>query len=243
MHELILIVDDNAKLLAGMKMRLEMIGYQVLAAGDGREALDLLKSVTPHLIVADVMMPRVNGWDLFERIRNDPRLSLIPFVFVTSRTDDESIQKGKRLGAEDYLTKPFKAEELEATIRGKLIRAAQLSRSLKSQAGETTSKEIQIGDLTIDLNAHRVRQGDAEINFSPTEFNILVQLGQRAGQTISLQELAEFNFPSNSEDWDAQDTLRVHIKNIRKKIESDPSHPRYIVNIRGVGYRFESILA
>jgi Response regulators consisting of a CheY-like receiver domain and a winged-helix DNA-binding domain len=241
MHELILIVDDNAKLLAGMKMRLEMVGYQVLVAGDGRDALDLLKSVTPNLIVADVMMPRMNGWELFERIRNDPRLCSIPIVFVTSRTDDESIQKGKGLGAEDYLTKPFKAEELEATIRGKLIRSAQLSRSLKSQPVDTHSKEIQIGDLYIDLNAHRVRRGDEEVSLSPTEFNILAQLGQKAGQIISMQELAEFNFPTSHDDWDAQDTIRVHIKNIRKKIEPDPSNPQYIVNIRGVGYRFETI--
>jgi DNA-binding response OmpR family regulator len=218
-----------------------MVGYQVLAAGDGREALDLLKSVTPQLIVADVMMPRINGWDLFERIRNDPLLCLIPFVFVTSRTDDESIQKGKGLGAEDYLTKPFKAEELEASIRGKLIRAAQLSRSLKTQAVDTNPKEIRIGDLAIDLNGHRVRRGDEEVSLSPTEFNILVQLGKKAGQTISMHELAEFNFPTSSDDWDAQDTIRVHIKNIRKKIEPDPANPRYIVNIRGVGYRFENL--
>jgi DNA-binding response OmpR family regulator len=241
MHELILIVDDNAKLLAGMKMRLEMVGYQVLVAGDGRDALDLLKSVTPHLIVADVMMPRMNGWELFERIRNDPRLSSIPIVFVTSRTDDESIQKGKGLGAEDYLTKPFKAEELEATIRGKLIRAAQLSRSLKSQPVETNPKEIHIGELNIDLNAHRVLLGNEEVSLSPTEFNILAQLGQKAGQIISMQELAEFNFPTSNDDWDAQDTIRVHIKNIRKKIEPDPSNPQYIINVRGVGYRFQTI--
>ncbi len=139
MHELILIVDDNSRLLAGMKMRLEMDGYQVLLASDGKEALDILRSITPHLVIADVMMPRINGWELFDRLRNDPRLCSIPFVFVTARTDDESIQRGKGLGAEDYLTKPFKVEELEAVVRGKLLRASQLSRAAENSNGGSGS--------------------------------------------------------------------------------------------------------
>jgi DNA-binding response OmpR family regulator len=240
MHELILLVDDNAKMLAGMKLRLEMVGYRVLVASDGRDAVDLLQAVTPNLIVADVMMPRMNGWDLFEKVRNDPRLNLIPFIFVTARTDEESIQRGKRIGAEDYLVKPFKAEELEATIRGKLTRAAQLNRSLQGKETGEEIKTIQIGDIRIDLNAHTVFHGDTVICFSPTEFNLLAYLCRKVGQVVSVDELAQSSFPTISDPWSAQDTIRVHIKNIRRKIELDHTNPRYIVNVRGVGYRFNN---
>ena len=241
MHELILIVDDNAKLLAGIKMRLEMLGYQVLLAVDGKDALDLLKSVTPHLIVADVMMPRMNGWEFFDRLRNDPRLHSIPFIFLTARTDEESILRGKSLGAEDYLVKPFKAEELEATIRGKLLRSVQLSRTLKAKGCGADIEDIRIGDLNIDLKAHRVHRKQEEIHLSPIEFNILANLSQKAGQVLTIDELAQISFPANDDLWDAQYTIRVHIKNIRKKIEPDPANPQYIVNVRGVGYRFEAL--
>jgi two-component system OmpR family response regulator len=243
MRELILIVDDSPKLLTGMKLRLEMVGYQILVAADGREALELLKTITPHLIVADVMMPRMNGWEFFERVRSDPRLMAIPFVFVTARTDDESIQRGKGLGAEDYLVKPFKAEELEATIRGRLLRSAQLSRGLKSRENQTEIKSVKISDLTIDFKAHRIFKGNEEINLSPTEFVLLANLGQKAGQVLSFNELAILCFPNGQENWQAEDTIRVHIKNIRKKLEADPSKPHYIVNVRGVGYRFEALHA
>lgn len=241
MHELILIVDDSPKLLAGMKLRLEMVGYQVLVASDGRDALDLMKTVTPHLIVADVTMPRMNGWELFERVRSDPRLAAIPFVFVTARTDDESIQRGKGMGAEDYLTKPFKAEELEASIRGRLLRAAQLARSARTQEPGYDGKSVKVMDLTIDVKAHRTYRGDEEIYLSPTEFSLLVGLCQRVGQALSFDELAQICFPNSQECWGAEDTIRVHIKNLRKKLESDPSRPQYIVNVRGVGYRFEAM--
>jgi len=185
----------------------------------------------------------MNGWELFERVRDDPRLSATPFIFVTARTDDESIQRAKGMGAEDYLTKPFKAEELEASVRGRLLRAAQLSRSAKKNQPESEPSVIHIRDLTVDLKAHRVCRGDEEINLSPTEFKILTNLGRRAGQVFSLEELAEISFPTSFDAWDAQDTIRVHIKNLRKKIEPDPSKPRYIVNVRGVGYRFDSVNA
>ncbi|HEX2978943.1 MAG TPA: response regulator transcription factor [Anaerolineaceae bacterium] len=238
--ELILLVDDNAKLLSGMKLRLEMVGYQVLLAYDGLSALDLLKVVTPHLIVADVMMPRMNGWELFERVRRDPRLNVIPFIFVTARTDDESIQRAKSMGVEDYLTKPFKAEELEASIHGRLLRANQLSQPHNAPEPDCLQNSIQVNDLTIDLKSHRVFRGDLIINLSPMEFKILANLCQKAGQVFSLDELAQLSYPSNFDTWDARDSIRVHIKNLRKKIEPDPERPYYIVNVRGVGYRIET---
>ncbi len=239
MHELILLVDDNAKLLAGMKMRLEMAGYRVLVACDGKDALDLLQAVTPQIIVADVMMPRMNGWDLFERVRNDTRLFSIPFIFVTARTDDESVQRGKLLGAEDYLVKPFKAEELEASIRGKLNRSAQLKRSQQVKDMHDVSKMIHVGDIMVDMDGHSVYRGEQQISLSPTEFNIFAYLCRKAGQVVSVDELAQSSFPTINDPWSAQDTIRVHIKNIRRKIEVDHANPRYIVNVRGVGYRLD----
>ena len=222
-------------------MRLEMNDYQVLMANDGKEALDMLQSVTPHLVIADVMMPRVNGWELFERMRADPRWNQIPFIFATARTDDELIQRGKGLGAEDYLTKPFKVEELEAVIRGKLLRAAQLKKLKDFQDAGLDLAPIQISDLTIDLKAHRVFRGDTEINFSPTEFSILAHLSKKPGQVSTFDELSQICFSNSFDAWDAQDSIRVHIKNIRKKLEQDFHHSQYIVNVRGVGYRLEAL--
>lgn len=240
MRALIMLVDDNAKLLSGLKLRLEMKGYQVLLAYDGDEALNLLKSTKPDLIVADVMMPRLNGWELFSRVRDDPRLASIPFIFLTARSDEISIQQGKALGAEDYITKPFKADELIASINGKLHRASQLARLSAIHTGESDLSIIESKNLCIDLSAHRVEKNGEEIGLTPTEFELLAYLAKNAGQVCSLDALASAVYPSNSNPWDFQDTLRVHIKNLRKKLGTEPSHPEYIVNVRGVGYRFEA---
>ena len=204
MRALIMLVDDNAKLISGLKLRLEMKGYQVLLAYDGDEALNLLKTTKPDLIVADVMMPRMNGWELFSKVRDDPRLAPIPFIFLTARSDEISVQQGKALGAEDYITKPFKADELIASINGRLHRASQLARLSNIHHGEQDLSIIESKNLYIDLSAHRVEQNGEEISLTPTEFELLAHLAKNAGQVCSLDALARAVYPTDSSPWDVR---------------------------------------
>jgi two-component system alkaline phosphatase synthesis response regulator PhoP len=238
MGELILAVDDNVLLLQALRLRLEMTGYQVLTAPDGRAALDLLKTTTPNLIVADIMMPNLNGWDLYLRVRNDPRLTHVPFIFLTARADAASIQKGKALGADDFITKPFDPHELVASIQGRLRRAAQIDRL--ALASQDTSDVFAIGDLLLDLSAHRLSRGATEIALTPIEFKLLAYLARNAGRVCATYEIAGALYPHDAQLCAPDETLRAHIKNLRQKIESDSANPRHIVTVRSVGYRLDT---
>jgi len=239
MKPIILLVDDNPKLLAGIKTRLELEGFQVITADDGASALQVLESVAPHLIIADIMMPRMDGWQLFERVRAMPRLTAVPFLFLTALTHDTAIQRGKELGAEDFLTKPFKSDELVASIRGKLRRAAELAQIAQTHTQDPNAVLLTIDDLTIDLSARRVTRNGAEISLTPTEFRLFAFLAQRAGIVCAIEDLARAAYANDTDEWDATAALRAHIKNLRKKIERVDAPP-HIVNVHSVGYRLES---
>jgi len=127
MSAIILVVDDNAELVEGVKITLEMEGYQVLTATDGVEALDILERTTPDLILADIMMPNMDGYELYERINSDPRWVQIPFVFLTAKTDKADILRGKEMGVDDYITKPFDPQDLIAVVRGRLKRMTEVT--------------------------------------------------------------------------------------------------------------------
>lgn len=127
MGETILVVDDNQEMVEGLKLTLEMEGFQVLTAGSGREALEVLEHNTPNLILADIMMPNLDGYELYVRIRHNPAWVQIPFVFLTAKTSKEDIRKGSEIGADAYITKPFDPQDVVATIRGRLKRVAELS--------------------------------------------------------------------------------------------------------------------
>ena len=121
MSGIILVVDDNLDLVDGVKLTLEMEGFQVLAAGSGQEALTVLERITPDLILADIMMPNLDGYELYVRVHKDPRWVHVPFIFLTAKTSKEDIRKGKEMGADDYITKPFDPQDLVAAVRGKLL--------------------------------------------------------------------------------------------------------------------------
>ena len=238
MSKCILLVDDNPRLLAGMKMRLELEGFQVLTAEDGTDTLDLLDSLTPDLIVADIMMPRMDGWALFKHVRAIQRLRNIPFIFVTALSDDLSLRRAKEMGAEDFLTKPFKAEELVASVRGRLLRAEQLAEFAKTQTATTNPATLTIGTLILDPASHRVTRNDQIIAVTPTEFRLLAHLMQRAGAICTIEELASAMYQSDPEQWSSSEVVRVHIKNLRRKIEHAETPP-HITNIHGIGYRLD----
>lgn len=235
MSKCILLVDDNPRLVAGMKMRLELEGFQVVTAQDGTDALNVLDSLTPDLIVADIMMPRMDGWSLFNHVRAIHRLLDVPFIFVTALSDDASIQRAKEMGAEDFLTKPFKAEELVASVRGRLLRAEQLALAQATPASTTTNT---VGTLVLDPASHRVTRDGAEIPLTPTEFRLCAHLMQHTGIMCTVDDLVQAMYPGDSEQWGTGEAVRVHIKNLRRKIELDDAPP-HIINVHGVGYRLD----
>lgn len=245
MKEMILVVEDNPDMTAALKLALEMEGYQVLAAADGQEALGILERVTPDLIVADIMMPRMDGYELYEITHQNEKWLSIPFIFLTAKTDKEDIRLGKEMGADDYLVKPVEKEDLIAAIRGKLKRVAELKAAagavpegLESPALKGT---LKTGDLIIDLDRHTVTVKEEPVHLTPTEFELLATLANNVDFVVSCQELVKQVHKYHCDDEsEAREIIRPHIKNLRRKIEPDPDNFIYIINIRGVGYKLVS---
>jgi DNA-binding response OmpR family regulator len=197
--------------------------------------------VTPDLIVADIMMPHMDGYELYEATHQDERWLSIPFIFLTAKTDKEDIRLGKEMGADDYLVKPVEKEDLLAAIRGKLKRAAELKAAAGAAQEEALKGTLKTGDLTIDLDRHIVTVKGQTVHLTPTEFDLLASLAQNLDFVISCQELVEqvHEYECNDES-EAREIIRPHIKNLRRKIEPDPNHFTYIINVRGVGYKLAS---
>ena len=176
----ILIVDDQPELVDSIGMALEAAGHTVLSAGDGQTALGLLESEPVDLILADIAMPRMNGYQFYERVRENVDWIRIPFLFLTARTMDSDVRYGKELGVDDYLTKPIQPEDLLASVNGKLRRARQLAEAA-APAERTSAGEgfLQAGRLRIELGQHRVWMQDELIKLSAKEFALLEHLGRR----------------------------------------------------------------
>lgn len=245
MKEMILVVEDNPDMTAALKLSLEMEGYQVLTAADGLEALRVLERVTPDLIVADIMMPRLDGYELYRITHQDERWLSIPFIFLTAKTDKEDIRLGKEMGADDYLVKPVEKEDLIAAIRGKLKRVAELKAAAEAAQegpeGPVLKGTLKTGDLIIDLDRHIVTVKGQPVHLTPTEFDLLACLANNVDFVVSCQELVKQVHKYHCDDEsEAREIIRPHIKNLRRKIEPDPTHFTYIVNVRGVGYKLVS---
>jgi len=239
MAEQILLVDDNAKLLKGIKLRLELLGYKVLLAYDGIDALEALECNHPDLIVADIMMPRMDGWELFEKVRSEPHLAAIPFIFLTARSDELSTHQGKALGAEDYISKPFNTRDLVASIQGRLRRASELAQLASQEPKSPLQDVIEVQNLRILPKARQAYLDESELELTPIEFGLLVHLAHHAGEVCPFERMARAVYPADYQPWKAQETLRVHINNLRRKLNSTEGE-NLISNVRGVGYRFET---
>ena len=245
MKEMILVVEDNPDMTAALKLALEMEGYQVLTAADGLEALRILERVTLDLIVADIMMPRMNGYELYETTHQNERWLSIPFIFLTAKTDKEDIRLGKEMGVDDYLVKPVEKEDLIAAIRGKLKRVTELKAAAgaaqEGPEGPAPKGTLKIGDLVIDLDRHIVTVKGQPVHLTPTEFELLACLANNVDFVVSCQELVRQVHKYQCDDEsEAREIIRPHIKNLRRKIEPDPTHYTYIINVRGVGYKLVS---
>lgn len=235
----ILVVDDEPDLLDNIGLALEAKDYKVLTASDGIEALAVLQTEPVDLILADIAMPNMNGYQLYERVRENPKWGAIPFIFLTARRLDSDIRYGKELGVEDYLTKPIRAVDLLAVVRGKLRRAQQLAQ-LSIQLAPSLESELRaldLGRLRIDPNQHRVWLDERLIQFSAREFMLLEYLARRVGKVASPQELIRVTHGLDTDRVEAGTLLRPLIRSLRRKFGYPVGEMGCIENVRGVGYR------
>lgn len=219
----VLIVDDDAKTVELVKLYLNRDGYRVLTAFDGVEALRLAREAHPDLIVLDLMLPGVDGLEVCRTLRNE---SDVPIIMLTARSTDEDKLRGLDLGADDYVTKPFSPRELAARVRAVLRRLP----------GDRGPAEIRCGDLFIDFNKREAFLAGRPLKLTQVEFKLLGVLAREPGRVFSRAQLIERALGYDFQGFDR--TIDVHILNLRRKLEPDPSHPRYIKTVYGAGYKF-----
>jgi DNA-binding response OmpR family regulator len=227
--EKILLVDDEQDLVWSLRHSLVEEGYEVLTAYDGEKALALIEQHRPNIVILDVVMPKLDGWEVCRRIHQDPDLSATPILFLTVRRDVHDRIKGLEEGADDYLAKPFDLGELKARIRA-LIRR---TRSLPTQG----QRQLVLGSLIINWQFREVSLGDHKVQLSPLEFKLLAHFVKHPDKLFTCWELLEevWGYRRGTAD---PSLVRWHIKNLRTKIESDPANPRYIHTVPHHGYMF-----
>lgn len=236
----ILLVDDQVEILEALSMTLEARGYRVYCAPDGAEALEILSQEQVDLILADIAMPRMNGYQLYERARQRPEWVAIPFIFLTGRAMDSDIRYGKELGVDDYLTKPIEPEDLLAAVQGRLRRAQQLAVSVVSPGGDEEGGALRIGRIKIDLDQHRVWLIERQVKLSAREFDLLAFLAQNADRVVAPEELIQVTHGVQTDRVDAGSLLRPLIRSLRRNLGYSPGDMGCIENVRGVGYRLVS---
>jgi len=224
MPKTLLIVDDEERLRALLRDYMEHEGFRVLLAADGREALRIARQEKPDLIILDLMMPEMDGWEFMRRYTPESRT---PIIILTARLDDADKVLGLELGADDYVTKPFSPRVLAARVRAVLRR---------SGAQPPPAEVLRVADIVLDRSAHRVTVRGEAVSLTPSEFDLLAALMSAPGRVFTRLELLEQVQGTLYEGYER--TIDVHIRNLRAKIEPNPRNPRYIETVYGVGYRF-----
>ena len=224
----ILICDDERDIVAALKIYLEAEGYTTFTAFDGREALELLRREKIHLVLMDVMMPALDGIAATAKLREE---SNVPVILLTAKSEDTDKVLGLNVGADDYVTKPFNPVELCARVRSQLRRYMQLG------GGKADDGTLTIGPISLDEKAKEVRHDGETVSLTPTEYEILRFLMRHAGEVFPPREL--YRRVWNGEPYGAENTVSVHIRHIREKLELDPAEPRWIKAVWGQGYKFE----
>lgn len=225
--EKILLVDDEVSIVEFVQINLDRAGYQVIPAYDGHEAIQLAKQERPSLVILDIMLPGLDGFEVLREIR---RFSNVPVIMLTAKGEDIDKILGLELGADDYLTKPFNPRELTARVKA-ILRRVDKQNDEKEEAGRITA-----GDLDIDLNKREVSVRGDGVELTPKEFDLLEFLSSNPGKVFSrealLRELWGYDYYGDSK------TVDVHVRRLREKIEEEPSKPKYILTVWGVGYKF-----
>jgi len=223
----LLIIEDDAKLANALKLYFGKLGYEVIVAANGLEGLQQMYVHRPDLIILDVMMPRMDGWETCRRIRE---LSDVPIIMLTARGQEADKVRGLKLGADDYVAKPFSLKELEARVEAVLRRTR-----LPPHSKEAVLYADE--ELVIDSERWEVRRQGKPVELTATERRLLFYLAENAGRILTHQQILERVW--GPEYINDTDYVKLYIWRLRQKIERDPSHPRYILTERGIGYKFE----
>jgi DNA-binding response OmpR family regulator len=220
----ILVVDDEPKIVRIARDYLERAGFHVVTAGDGRSVAPMVRSAKPDLIVLDLALPEMDGLDVTRALRKE---SEVPIIMLTARDDEADRLVGLELGADDYIVKPFSPKELVARVR------AVLRRWDGARAG---TEVVRAGDLALDIPRMQASLGGRTLSLTPTEFHVLVVMARQPGRIFTRGQLLEAVRGIAVESYER--AIDSHIKNIRRKLEPDARHPRYILAVHGIGYKF-----
>ena len=223
----ILVVDDEKELAALVSLHMKMAGFEVLTAVNGEKALELSREEKPDLIILDLMLPKIDGWQVCEQLRQDAVTKDIPVIMLTARTQIEDKLKGFEAGADDYVTKPFSPRELVARVKRVLARA---------EAEPALAKRFIKGKTEINLDDFKVRISGKEVGLTKKESAILKALVARKGELLTHEQILDSVW---GEDIVEHGNIDVHIRHLREKIEADPDNPEIIKTIKGEGYKLE----
>jgi two-component system alkaline phosphatase synthesis response regulator PhoP len=221
----VLVVDDDPGIVKVVRAYLEQAGFEVSLAYDGKKAMQIARNDKPDLVVLDLMLPEMDGWDVCRALRKE---SDVPIIMLTARVEESDKLIGLELGADDYVTKPFSPRELVARVRSVLRRVS---------ATPSRPARLSHGEITIDLARHSVEVRGEAVDLTPTEFDLLVALMEDPGRAFSRSQLLESVQGYAYEGYER--TIDVHIKNLRQKVEVDSRSPQHIKTVYGIGYKFE----
>jgi DNA-binding response OmpR family regulator len=225
----ILIVEDDRNLLDTLKYNLHKEGYEVVAAADGAEALDIARQAKPDLVILDIMLPKISGFEVCRILRKE---MTVPIMMLTAKAEEMDKIVGLEIGADDYMTKPFSLRELLARVRAMLRRAHMF------EAPPEGEKELlQVGDIEINSARHQVSKGAKVLDLTPKEFDLLTFLLKNKGFVFGRDQLLEkvwgYDFTGDTR------TVDVHVRWLREKVEDNPNEPKLLITVRGVGYKLE----
>lgn len=235
-RERILVVDDEKEIRDLVEIYLKSEGFETLKAENGAEALLLLETNDVDLIVLDIMMPKMNGIEACLKIREQREM---PIIMLSAKSEDMDKILGLNTGADDYLTKPFNPLELVARVKSQLRRYKRFNNvvNIEKEVETSNGNILEIDEITINLDTHEVYKEGNEIKLTPTEFDILVLLGQNRGKVFSIENI--YSSVWKQEFMQSDNTVMVHIRKVREKVEDDPRKPKYIKTVWGVGYKID----
>ncbi len=232
MQNLIVVIDDDDLVALAVQRALKKFGYQVLVANNGRDGIQLARRVNPRLIILDVVMPGLNGYQVCRELRADPMLHHVPVLFLSARGEDDDRIQGLMAGGDDYLTKPFNMEELKLRVQAILRRVSQ-------RAATPEDGLVRVGDAVLNCRSFEITTANGTSLLTNVQFDLLYHLMINAGHIFSTQQLLQdvWNYPPHT---GSPELVRAHVRNLREKIEPVPSQPHYVRTVQGHGYTFSA---